>query len=409
MTPPHDPLRSLASLLFPADPRLRGSLVVTGSPAFDRTAIAADADVVIWGRTAERGSLVGAALGALDGARTRAAVRVRPPHQLHLVAAHRLPPRQVGLRSVRNRIRSAVRAGLLLELSRLPEGSRVLDRVADEAGLTERIRHFHFGAGGSMVVRAAVGGAPCVLRVASAGTAGDLVPVAATLDHLGRSGVRVAPGLVGHGATCGATWVLEERLPGAPPRSVDPAVLREVVEACAQLPSSAGPPTALADDLHLLGEHLPSRAEALHRVAEEVDGATTGVHGVLRHGDLWAGNLLVHRGRLTGLIDWDAAHPAGVPGADLLHLVADEERRRRGWSTGQMFTARPWRSEGFRQATRSYWSAMGVPPTQDQLDLCGVAWWAGSVAGTLRRFPERAGSEPWVEGNVDRVLALLRR
>ena len=30
------------------------------------------------------------------------------------------------------------------------------------------------------------------------------------------------------------------------------------------------------------------------------------------HGDFWPGNLMVDRGRVLGVIDWEAARPAGL-------------------------------------------------------------------------------------------------
>jgi aminoglycoside phosphotransferase (APT) family kinase protein len=39
------------------------------------------------------------------------------------------------------------------------------------------------------------------------------------------------------------------------------------------------------------------------------------------HGDFWPGNLLVERGRVLGVIDWEAARPAGTPARDLARFV----------------------------------------------------------------------------------------
>ncbi len=39
------------------------------------------------------------------------------------------------------------------------------------------------------------------------------------------------------------------------------------------------------------------------------------------HGDFWPGNLLVERGRVLGVIDWEAARPAGPPARDLARFV----------------------------------------------------------------------------------------
>jgi aminoglycoside phosphotransferase (APT) family kinase protein len=128
---------------------------------------------------------------------------------------------------------------------------------------------------------------------------------------------------------------------------------------------------------------------------------------MLRHGDLWTGNLLVDRGRLTGMIDWDAAHPAGVPGADLVQLLATDARRRAHRSLGAAFVTRPWRSASFHRATGPYWEHVGAAPEGDLIEVAGIAWWATEVHHTLLRLPHRADDEQWVRDNVDRVLVSL--
>ena len=40
------------------------------------------------------------------------------------------------------------------------------------------------------------------------------------------------------------------------------------------------------------------------------------------HGDFWPGNLLVERGRVLGVIDWEAARPAGTPARDAYSRIA---------------------------------------------------------------------------------------
>jgi aminoglycoside phosphotransferase (APT) family kinase protein len=132
-----------------------------------------------------------------------------------------------------------------------------------------------------------------------------------------------------------------------------------------------------------------------------------GLPAVHRHGDLWSGNLLVDRGRLAGLVDWDAAHPLGVPGSDLVQLLATDARRRAHQPLGQAFVARPWRSTAFRKATAGYWTATGTAPEARLLDAAGLAWWATEVHHTLVRLPHRAADERWITTNVDAVLTAL--
>jgi len=145
------------------------------------------------------------------------------------------------------------------------------------------------------------------------------------------------------------------------------------------------------------------------RLAAETSARVRSLPAILRHGDLWAGNLLVDRGRLSGLVDWDAAHPAALPGADLLQLLATDFRRRAGRALGPEFLNRPWRSPAFSQATAGYWPVLGIRPDDALLELVGIAWWATEVHGTLARLPHRANDERWVVTNVDRVLRALGR
>jgi hypothetical protein len=39
------------------------------------------------------------------------------------------------------------------------------------------------------------------------------------------------------------------------------------------------------------------------------------------HGDFWPGNLMVDRGHVLGVIDWEAARPAGSPVGDLARFA----------------------------------------------------------------------------------------
>jgi aminoglycoside phosphotransferase (APT) family kinase protein len=152
---------------------------------------------------------------------------------------------------------------------------------------------------------------------------------------------------------------------------------------------------------------LPTRAGALRALAERVAPALAALPAVQRHGDLWTGNLLVHRGRLAGIVDWDAAHPAGVPGADLVQLHGAEARRRARLPLGAAVLERTWRSPAFASATTGYWRAVGLAPDPATLDLAGVAWWATEVRHTLVRLPHRAADAAWIAANVDAVLAGL--
>jgi Protein of unknown function (DUF1679) len=405
------PFDLLAYAFMPVEPERRG-MAVQAPPdwRFDPSALDSRADVVVWGRTPEgSASLASAArLAGLREVSLRTLGRRLPAH-LHVVAVHRLPPRRLATGRLRGRVRAALRGGALVELGSPAPGARVLDAVAEAAGVRVPGRGFHAGAGGALLVRGFLADGPAaVLRVARSGSPGDPSALADTLERLGRDRVPFAPRLYARGNTAGASWLAEAALPGRRPAHASDSLTRQVAELCASFPRRNGAPTATAADLSAVAGTLPDRAAEIGALSSEIFAHLRTVPSILRHGDLWAGNLLVdRRGRLSGLVDWDAAHPAAVPGADLLQLVATEFRRKAHRALGPAFLAEPWRLPEFAEAAAGYWRAVGVRPDDDLLGVVGVAWWATEVHGTLARLPHRAADERWVETNVDRVLARL--
>ena len=154
-------------------------------------------------------------------------------------------------------------------------------------------------------------------------------------------------------------------------------------------------------------------AASLPRQRSGSSGSPTGsrrrrrlLPAILRHGDLWTGNLLVDRGRLTGFVDWDAAHPAGVAGSDLLQLVAVDLRARPP-PARPAYLARPWDSTEFRSAAAEYWPAAGIEPTARAIELAGLGWWAAEVNGDPRPPPEPRGRRALAGGERRPVLTSL--
>jgi aminoglycoside phosphotransferase (APT) family kinase protein len=181
----------------------------------------------------------------------------------------------------------------------------------------------------------------------------------------------------------------------------------EITVLCSALPRSEQPATAHGEDLRAVADRFPRFAPLLDQLGEEISDVARAVPSVPRHGDLWAGNILVRRGRLTGLVDWDAWHPAALPGVDLLHLVAINEKKRAGGGLGQTWLRKPWTSDRFRSLTADYWTSMRIVANDRLLRMVGVAWWANQVAATLHRLPHLADDARWVASNVDLVLEAL--
>ena len=393
---------------MPADHDRQGGSFEAGPDwAFNLPASARELDVVVWGRLPDGGSAPAHAIrSAMAREVTLRRLGSRLPDGLRIGAIHRLPAGRLSA-GLRRDVRAAIRAGALVELQSGPPVERVLDVALGSAGARLIGSRLTFGSGGTLVVRVAADAGPGLLRLAQTGTPGDPERLAATLERLAALGVPLAPRPLGHGTAAGGSWTLETVLLGRRPARSSPALARQVALALAAFPRADGPPTALDDDIRGIATQLPRHDDRLNRLADRVAVETAGLPAILRHGDLWSGNILVDHGKLTGFVDWDAAHPAGVPGSDLLQLVAVDLRGRDRLQLGEAYLARPWDSTEFRVAAADYWPRSGIEPTPRSIELAGLAWWAAEVHGTLRRLPQRASDERWLANNVGPVLASL--
>jgi hypothetical protein len=298
-----------------------------------------------------------------------------------------------------------VLGGAAVELSAAANASRLIDVVLSDAGVTDPTGLRVSSGGAVVVVGRDLDGRRVLARLASEGGGADPAIAAGALDALGAGGSPRIPRLLRRGVLRGVSWTVETLLEGRRPDRLDLRVGREAAALLARFPRAEGPPTSLAEDLAEIARLAPSRASALRQLVNTF--AQPDLPAVLRHGDLWVGNLLVRRGSLTGVIDWDAWHSRGVPGADLLELFASAERLRAHRPLGVVWRERPWRSPGFAAFSHEYGRGFGLDPTAEEWEIVGLAWWAAKVAGTLRRLPERAEDERWLADIVDPVLASL--
>lgn len=402
--------QSLASLFMPADAGRRAVMIDAGDHWRIDEAAASGMDAVVWGGEAlHSGTRSMVALRwalAREGGILR--VRRRPPAPLEVTGVHRLPPPRLAPGVLRNRLRDALLGGALVELCGPRRGSRVIDAAAEAAGATGGVEMFRPGSGGSGLARIrGPGGSPLVLRLARSGGPGDPLEAAQALERLAPMGSSCVPRLAGKGRVNGVSWTAETAMSGRPPPRMSSDLAAQVAAFCAELPRAEGPATAHSADLGTVARRFPHWTTVLSEAVTACDQAALSVPAVMRHGDLWAGNLLAERGGLRAVIDWDAWHPAALPGTDLLHLVAMEEGRRTSRGMGRVWLARPWESESFSAAGAGYWHAMGVRPDPRLLEAVGIAWWAGQVAATLARLPFLAGDDRWVETNVETVLTAL--
>lgn len=384
-----------ARLFAPVDPTVMTTVIDAGTDWRIDPEDAGEAPT-IWGglTTHGRSSLTAAMARALR--RERALMALRRRRGAAISEVHRLRPSVRGSR-LAPAVRMALRSGLLVEMGR-GEHDRVIDLVLEAAG-SQRSRRVVLrpsvdGSGIAQIM--ARDGRQVVLRVASADEAGARIERNAdALLALEAAAVGQAPRLVGRGVVAGAIWTTEERLAGRLVSRLSPQLIGDAVEFVRTLPRR-GTATSLSERLRTMAGHHPDHGPLLTQLEESAHGWP----GAAQHGDLWLRNVLVVRRRLSGVVDWETWHPAGIPGTDILHLTAMEQKSRGTASLGDLWFARPWRSDAFIGRARPYWAAMDLDVDDALLEAVGLDWWTAQVV----RY-QRLGMPPeWIDGNVHRVL-----
>jgi Phosphotransferase enzyme family len=346
---------------------------------------------------------------ALGRERSLLALRRAAPAGLRTWGVERIPP--IGRRPRwQAAARSLLMSGAVVRLGRGPGRARVADTIAEQAGAPVGTVHLRVSGDGSALSRVTVREpGDAVLRLATVGGLKDARRNAEALERLAPTGLPSVPRLIGSGELLGVGWSTETVLGGAPVRRLSPALIGDLVGWSAALPSAASPLPAVEERFAVLAAAFPRWGASLGAALERATLLGRELPGVVEHGDLWAGNLLVDGGRLRGVVDWDNWHPAGTPGADLLHLFAMDRRSRIRRELGELWLDRPWASTAFRDATGSYWARLGIPFTEEVGWLAAIGWWAAQVTAALRRGRRPADDTRWVARNVDNVAAALDR
>jgi hypothetical protein len=214
------------------------------------------------------------------------------------------------------------------------------------------------------------------------------------------------PRLIAHGAEGPAAWSAETLLPGQAPVRITAEIVAAAAAFCAVLPAADGPARAFDEAFSGLVARLPELEGGLRAVRERVAGVVAGLPSVVGHGDLWAGNLLTHDGRLTGVVDWDGWHPSALPGTDLMHLVASARAFAAHRTFAELLADPGWTANGtLSPGARAYWRALDVEPSPPVLEAVAVGWWAAQTHSRLAREPGDAVDPHWVRRNVEPVLA----
>ena len=236
---------------------------------------------------------------------------------------------------------------------------------------------------------------------------GDVNPVAAKdiLDTLETVGVERVPRVLASGEVSDVVYAVESVVRGSRPRRLTDELISEIGGYLATLPTGQDPPTSAREDIEGIAIALPRMTDDLLEIGDRLAPHIKNLPSVVSHRDLWAGNVFVEEGRLSGIIDWDGGHIQGVPGVDLIQLFISQYREQQRGDIGHAWLEKIWRTDRFADATRSYWNAMGLAPTQVALDAIAIAWWAGWLHQAIERHERRLADEPWLAANVSSVLS----
>jgi hypothetical protein len=405
-----DVFGSTAFLFGPADPRVP-TAIQEATGIWSPPSAPDGVDVVLWGRIARnaRPSL-GLVPGAIAREVTIAALRAAPPGDLKLAELHRLPAvRRPG--RLRGPIRAAILSGVLAELVRGDRPTRVIEAVVAEAGGIAMEKGLRPSGDGSALATIPMhGGMSAELRVARLGHPKAEHRGYAALLALEAAGVPFVPRPIAIGTTAGARWATETLLPGRHTLRLTANLVQEVTGLLLHLPEDPSPGLAVADQLGDVALAFPEHAHALETVSAAVERWSAGMPSVLVHGDLWLNNLLVVDGRLSGVFDWDTWHRAGIPGADLLNLLAADERTRSQRDIGPLLVSDFWASPIVVEALRPYFEGRGRSmPDRAGLAAIGTAWWASRIAASLDRGSRPTEHEAWVARNLVAPLDRLAR
>jgi phosphotransferase family enzyme len=405
------PFPALAYLYRPADPSIETAIV----EADDRWSLperpASEVDVLLWGRLPLNRRPSARSIGYAS-ARELAIrrLRARPPSGFRIVDLHRLPPvRRPG--AVRRHVRTVSLGGVFAELLRSDvfdgeRPTRVIDAVVEAAGSTRLQPRVRPSGDGSALVRLTLAdGVRAELRVAKAGHPKDLARGYAALRALADAGVDLVPRPLGLGKTAGAAWSTETVVPGRHVLALTTALLDDVISFLATMPAGAPHCSAIEDHLTEVIDFFPEHAAALRDVIAASRRWCAGLRPILIHGDLWLNNIFTVDGRLSAVFDWDTWHPAGLPGTDLLTLLAADARSRGHGDVGDLLSSDFWRRPEVADAFGAYFRARGepVPDAAGQVAIA-TGWWASRMAGALHRGLRFIDDPAWVRRNMDDAL-----
>ena len=286
-------------------------------------------------------------------------------------------------------IRQALLGGYLW--TELPPDSPV--RLLQSTTAFEPTDVLRLGSGGGVRQRGLWNGNPVLARLGLKGSPADPSWHFAALQ---RFDLEQIPSAVANGQLDGVCWSIEAYRPGRSPTDLSLPQARQAVDFVSKLPQGGAKTEVIdraVDDLAKLAVDVAS-------VSEVVDARLMNLPAVMSHGDFWSGNLLFDEGRLTGVIDWDSWSEHGAPGLDVLHMWAEELRRVRGVSYGELIEQRFWSEETVRSMVADYFTARSMDWQPDTQLILAAAWWMTATAGAVRRNPTLATDDTWLKRNA---------
>jgi aminoglycoside phosphotransferase (APT) family kinase protein len=203
----------------------------------------------------------------------------------------------------------------------------------------------------------------------------------------------------------------------------EPVLRRKVISSSAEfltklaLAEQCRTPTVLAADeivrrylqpISTLGGATHAQISAVvGRVAEELSDER--LIAVPVHGDFNPTNVFCDRqsGKITGVIDWDAAELDGLPLVDLLHFLRGSNEAFRQQPIGH------WLIQALSREIWSEWEVSKIKTYLDELSLdyrlipiLAVLYWARHISLHIR-FGGTGMNEDWKAANLDAPLQWL--